>query len=349
MTPPRRTPTGRRGHRFAALAILLALSITAGAAAGASAAAPAVGTATGLLSWIDHHPKNAGLAVLRDDGRVPIAYGATRRYPLASTRKVLIAGALTSSGADLSRRVPRSEVERFYVPGTDGGAHEDAALDPLRPSLRQLLRAMIDVSDNASADALLVRVGAGRVDAWGRRHGLTRQDPIYPLLGELAAWKRDLKWTQRSPRGRALVARALARVVPAQQVTLPDLPTQRVLADHSVAGAPAQWARLMRRIGRHGDPELVTTLDWPRRRSEAFARRFDRYLTKGGSLPGVVTEASYVQPAGRPGVAVALFLRDLPPDGEAILAKTYAQQDLIAKLAEDAAFRQRAQRVLRGR
>lgn len=344
MTPRRHIPTSRAARRIVALASVLALGITS---AGATAAAPPdVGTTDGLLSWIADHPANAGLAVVPDDGSAPIAYGAERRYPLASTRKVLVAGALTSSRADLSQRIPRAEVERYHVPGTDGGAHERAELDPVRPTLRQLLRAMLEVSDNASADALLARLGAPRVDRWARGRGMSKQDPSYPVLGEFAAWTLDPAWAQRSPRGRAHVARALARVVPAAAVTLPDLAAQRRLAARSVAGAPAQWARLMRDIGHHGDGELVTALDWPRRNSDAVAARFDRYLTKGGRLLGVITEASYVKPAGRPGVAVALFLRDLPPAVEETLAETFAQQDLIARLAEDPAFRARARHVL---
>jgi beta-lactamase class A len=256
---------------------------------------------------------------------------------------------LTSSRIDLSQRVPRSDVERFHVPGTDGGAHEAAELDPDRPSLRQLLRAMIEVSDNASADALLQRLGAGRVDAWARRQGLTRQDPIYPVLGEFAGWMRDPRWTQRTPRGRALVARKLAREVQAQDITLPSLDAQRVLADDSVAGAPAHWAQLMRAIARDGDRELVTALDWPRRNSASVARRFDRYLTKGGRQMGVITQAAYVRPAGKPGMAIALFLRNLPPDVEAVLAKTFSQQELITKLATDRAFMAQARRVLGAR
>lgn len=113
-----------------------------------------------------------------------------------------------------------------------------------------------------------------------------------------------------------------------------------------MAGAPAEWAQLMRHIGRRGNLDLVAALDWPRRRDKQLARRFDRYLIKGGNLPGVITEASYVRPAGGAGTAVALFLRDLPPGVEQTLKKTFAQQKLIVRLATDPAFLDRARRVL---
>lgn len=310
-------------------------------------ASTAVGTPEGLLAWISTHRSNAGLSVRPDRGPAALALNADRRFPLASTRKVLVVGALTASDLELSERIPRAKVERFYVPGSDGGAHRRARLDEERPTLRQLALATVEVSDNATADALLDRVGARAVDTWARKQGLSAQDPIYPLFGELAAWTRDPDWAQRSASQRARRAQALARELSPRQVRLPSPAQQRELAASSVAGTPAQWAQLMRHIGDRGDRELVNSLDWPRRRSKQLARRFDRYLSKGGSLAGVITEASYVRPAGvRAGTAVALFLRDLPPAIEQTLAKTSAQQKLIMRLATDRAFLQRARRAI---
>jgi beta-lactamase class A len=249
------------------------------------ASGDSVATAEGLLDWIARHPSNAGLVVLPDDGPPAVSLRADRRSPLASTRKVLVVGALIASDVDLDERVARRAVERFYVPGTDGGAHEAARLDDERPTLRQLMAATIEVSDNASADALLARVGADPVDAWARRRGMQRQDPILPVFGELAAWTRDAGWTRRSPARRARRARrarSLAEDVAPREVGLPAVARQRELAAASVAGTPAEWAQLMRRIAREGDRALVAALDWPRRQSTQTARAFDRYLTKGG-------------------------------------------------------------------
>jgi len=103
----------------------------------------------------------------------------------------------------------------------------------------------------------------------------------------------------------------------------------------------------MRDIARTGDPQLVELLDWQRRRSTKAAKTYTHLLSKGGSLPGVITQAAYVQPRGRPGVAVALFLRDLPPDVETTLLETFSQDKLLLRLASDPAFRKRAREVLR--
>lgn len=201
-------------------------------------------------------------------------------------------------------------MERFYVPGTDGGAHEAARLDDERPTLRQLVAATIEVSDNASADALLARVGADSVDAWARRRDMERQDPILPLFRELAAWTRDAGWTRRSPVQRARRARSLAEDVAPREVGLPAVARQRELAEASVAGTPVEWAQLMRRIAREGDGEQVAALDWPRRQSTQTAagcsNAADAPPRRPGDPRGRVQHGHAGAPGGRRSPASAL-------------------------------------------
>lgn len=118
------------------------------------------------------------------------------------------------------------------------------------------------------------------------------------------------------------------------------------MAANSVAGTPAEWAILMRNIAHEGDPRLIELLDWPRRNDPKVSETYARLLSKGGSLAGIITQAAYVQPRGGPGVAIALFFRDLPPDVEKTLLETFSQQKLLLRLASDQAFRERAGEVL---
>ncbi len=358
MNRTQRNPDDRfSSHPRIALGCVLALLALAGLTAcgggdddvprEAASSAAGVRTPDALLDWIADHPQNASLAVLPKPGAKAVRMHADRPSPLGSTRKVLVAGALTDSGADLSTRVPRSAVERFYVPGTDGGAHDKAELDePL--TLGKLARAAIEVSDNAAADALLERLGADAVDRYAQRQGMTAQDPIYSVFGEFAAWTRAPRWADLAPAQRAERAIDLTPGVRPGQVTLPAIAEQRRLSAASVAGTPQEWAALMRNIASDGDRQLVELLDWPRRMNAELRKDYERVLLKGGSLPGVITEAAYVKPRGRSGVAVALFLRDLPAEVEASLHKTFVQQQLLLRLASDTRYRANAaQRIAR--
>lgn len=308
--------------------------------------AASVATPGGLLRWIAAHPDHAGLVILPDEGRPTVSFNAGRRFPLPSTRKVLIAGAAVAHGA-LRGSVSRATVEHFYAPGTDGGAHASAHLDGERLPLHEVAQAAIEQSDNAAADTVLSRVGARRVDAWARAQGMTEQDPIYPLLGEYAAWARDKQWTQQSPRTRAVQALSLARSVSAKQVRVPGLGDQQRLARVSVAGTPAEWAQLMRRIARHGAPELRELLDWPKRRSPKAFRSFSAVLAKGGTQVGTMTEADYLKPKGKPGTAMVLFLRDLPTGVQQSLQQSFANQKLLLQLVLDPKLTARARQLLR--
>lgn len=305
----------------------------------ASPADGKLGTAQKLLAWMQDNRDRVGLAVLPAQGR-PLMHNAGERFPLASVRKVLVVGAAVDAGV-LKGRIPRVNVERFYVAGTDGGAHEQADLEARRLPLLRIARAAIAVSDNAAADLILDRTGAGAVDAWARDQGMGEQDPVYPVFGELAGWGRDARaWLDAGPDKRARIAIELAATEFSADVRkrLPSVAQQRRLAAESVAGTPAEWAALMQRIGTTGAPQLQAILDWPRQQSKEVARDYDAYLTKGGTLPGIVNDVSYVKPAGKPPVAAALFLRDLPAGAEASLAESFAQQEFARRLADDPGF-----------
>ncbi|WP_354701665.1 serine hydrolase [Paraconexibacter sp. AEG42_29] len=308
-------------------------------------AGTAVRTPAGLLRWMADNPARASLVVLPDRG-TPLTYNPGRPMPLASTRKVLIAGAAVEAGG-LRGTIARSAVERFYVPGTDGGSHRKARLTAARLPLADVAEAMLALSDNAAADALLERVGAARVDAWAAAQGMREQDPIYPLLGEFAAWGRDAEWTQKSPRERAVEAAALARTVKPSEVVREPIADSRSLTGASVAGTAAEWAALLRRIERGGTPQLRRLLSWPLRQTPKLRAKVSSFLAKGGTLDGVLTDVSYVRARGsRSGAAVALFLRDLPADVQKTLRERFTQQTLAQQLALDPAFREKARAVL---
>src|SRR5258706_9401573 len=69
-------------------------------------------------------------AVVVEAGAEEVAIDPDGRYPLASVRKVVTLGgfalAVASGACDSTESVPLAEIERWYWPGTDGGAHQRA-------------------------------------------------------------------------------------------------------------------------------------------------------------------------------------------------------------------------------
>jgi D-alanyl-D-alanine carboxypeptidase len=152
-------------------------------------------TPTELMAWIGRHPDQVGLVVLPDGAGDPtVALNADQLFPLASTKKVLIATAyaVDVAAGKLAPDSPVSlrELARWYWPGTDGGAHTHALAEWKSSHLissertvpiSAVAQAMIRWSDNAAADYLLARVGGpAAVAAAAKRLGMTSQQPVWP-------------------------------------------------------------------------------------------------------------------------------------------------------------------------
>jgi D-alanyl-D-alanine carboxypeptidase len=350
--------------------LLAAIAVAAGlpTSCTGSGTTPAPTTPAKLLSWIASHRSNVGLVVLPDGVSSPlVSLNASELFPLASTRKVLILGAYAEAVAagrlSPSERVAMTALDRWWWPGTDGGAHPRAVADWRARDvlvngsvpLDAVAAAMTRWSDNAAADYLLSRVGGPTAVAlFARRAGMTSQQPVWPIIGEFIAWSTDAgAWLDSDAQGRLqLAGRAAGK--PFRALSLPTGDEAFSLAETDSAGTPADWAGAMQAIatGRVLPPKVTALmqpiLDWPRDASAANAERFAAYLTKGGSLPGVLTEASYIRMVGQPsGTSIALFFRDLPKDVFASMSTTFVHQQFMVQLAGDVDFLRRAEQVLR--
>ena len=242
-----------------------------------------------------------------------------------------------AEGVDESRwspdeRIPLAEVEAFFLPGTDGGAH-DRAVEVYRErgwldasgavSLRDVVWAMMTVSDNAATDYLLHRLGRDRAEALPDRGGLAGSDAPLPFSGAMLSWAdavdeplADAAWALAARLRGDLEFRAARQENLMGELTLRE--QARFSAERSPKGTARDYASLMDRVERGNlISETVSAtmrefLEWPME-SEQNRREFTSFGTKGGSLPGVLTEATYAVPrdAASGGVAV-LFFEELP-------------------------------------
>lgn len=222
-------------------------------------------TAPGWRSRVASAPRTVGLVVDDGRGRV-VSHEATTPFPLASAVKVVhltaYARAVMDGRIRPDERVPRADWERWYVPGTDGGAHPDALarLGQLPVySADQVVSAMIRESDNAAADWLRARLG----------------DDALREAAASGGWEDvDLPW----------YAGASARFV------LSD----RVPEGASRAELSGVDARLGRRVA--DDPAFRT--DVARRFADAAARDPERFLADQQRWTGTTAAASPVQVLG---------------------------------------------------
>lgn len=300
--------------------------------------AQALRSVDALLDFIDADRSRVSLVAYRlDDPDSAILLNPDVPRPLASTIKILVlagyAEAVDDGRWSPDERVPLADVEAFFLPGTDGGVHDRAvevylergwldASDTV--SLRDVVWAMMTVSDNAATDYLLHRLGRDAAEALPARLGLDGSDAPLPISGVFLSWAEmvdeplaDAAW---------LLADRLRRE-PEFRTTRQDNPVTsevsvREQARLSVArfprGTARDYAALMARVERGNlvsDAASATMrefLEWPME-NEPVRREFASYGTKGGSLAGVLTEASYALPrdAGS-GAVAAVFFEELP-------------------------------------
>ena len=327
-------------------------------------AAETLRSVDGLLDFIDANRSHVSLVAYRlDDPDSAILLNPDVPRPLASTIKILVlagyAQAVDQGRWSPHKRVPLAAVEAFSLPSTDGGAH-DRAVEIYRErgwldtsgtvSLGHVVWAMMTVSDNAATDYLLDRLGRERAESLAARLDAIDSDAPLPISGVFLSWASaveeplaDTAWelADRLPGDPEFRTASQDNPV-ANQVTLREQAS--LSGTRSPRGTARDYASLMERVQR-GDlisgaasATMREFLEWPME-NELIRREFTAFGTKGGSLPGVLTETTYAVPRDAVvGGVAALFLDELPLAVWFTLAESYLHQELLRQLLSDFEF-----------
>lgn len=322
-----------------------------------------------VLEYLVAHPDNYSLVAYEvgPDGEpqelTRIAHRPDTPRVLASTMKIVVLAALARAEAagdiDLDDEVRLGDWDSWYLAGLDGGAHpaaynrldipheEGRAKEPdAMISLSKVAFAMIRFSDNAATDVLVDRLGdhldAAVAEVAGQEpispifdvmvHGLTHDDPC-------AAPVPPLDRRERAARIEA-------------GVPITGISDQRTMT-HCLfpRGTAEGYARLMaevvsgQKVSADASAMMADVLDWPME-FEANREEFSTFGTKGGALPGVLTEASFMHPRDGQRWVVVLFMDDMSGSAWFALLGSFAQQEFMRKLAVDPEFRRTVARRL---
>lgn len=185
-----------------------------------------------------------GVCVLDAGGAKLLAYRARERFPMCSTFKVLLAGAVLAKvdvgRTALDRKLPYGEKDLLaYAPVTRARLAEGAL------SLEDLCAASVQVSDNTAANLLLDAIGGpGAVTVFARSLGdpTTRLDRKEPELNNVPPG--DPRDTT-TPEAMALTLRELlagSALSPASKARLQGWMVTSTTGAHRLrAGFPAGW------------------------------------------------------------------------------------------------------------
>lgn len=299
-----------------------------------------------LLRYIVDHRQDAALVTYTAaPGGTPdladpvLFHNADEPMPLASTIKIVVLAAyareVTAGRLDPDEKVALGDWERFYLPGTDGGAHPRAladldipaddhgfSLDPATiVTLDRLARAMIRRSDNSATDFLMVRLGRAALQDTIAAAGLDGQATPLPLLGVFLSWFNHEEGNLTPRKVRQLTGLSDARYtaqVDRLTAAYQDETWHRELVDWLLAGkytyryalemqaavrlfpggTARDYARIMAGVvtGTFLSPEISAVMRPHLERDLLGATEFESIGFKGGTLSGVLTEAAWFVP-----------------------------------------------------
>ncbi|MEU7002491.1 serine hydrolase [Nonomuraea sp. NPDC046570] len=293
---------------------------------------PQLKDAEAVLAYLKAHPGDIALV---SEG---IRHNAGRSTPFASAAKIIhlaaYADAVRKGTVKPGEKVKVARWNAYHLPGTDGGAHE-AALKRLKPgdtvTLDQVVSAMIEESDNAAPDLLRDRLGAKTLDRIAKT-------ALTSLNGEI------LKRFGGCAQDAEACLKAYVAAGKPVTVTLPGYDEQADWSATVNKVKPSVLRGVLSRLAK--DPVAKKHLEWPMRQPGADP---DTLVigTKGGALPGVITETMYtIQPGGKPKVTV-FAMRGLPADTWASGVRSYAHQQFIVRMATDPAFMKRVRAAVK--
>ncbi|NNH70010.1 serine hydrolase [Nocardia uniformis] len=292
-----------------------------------------VTSADGWLGQICQDPNNISIAVddgkgnaveRRVDDQQPIA-SAVKVVPLAAYARAVAAGTL-----DPRQRIPVTEWERWYFPGTDGGAHEQARtrLPGDTVTLDQMVSAMIRESDNAVPDYLRDRLGdQALIDAAaaGGWHDYLPSSKLGDVIRLLDPEVVDV-WAA----ARRYVSDPTYRDATQSKPLPSSYDEVAAWADTTPTASARQLASMHRSIatGSFGPGSDIARaqLEW-----QAPPDGFVAIGFKGGSYPGILTDAIYLRRADGTVATAVLLNRRMPETTWQAALNSYSQQELLIR------------------
>lgn len=136
---------------------------------------------------------NVSLSIRHNDQNW-IDINTNQLLPLASTVKIIIAIEYAQQAAegkiDPNKKVRLKELDKFYIPKTDGGAHEEwikqwKRVDIDSVPLCEVANGMIAYSSNANTEYMIEVLGLQNINQVPKSLGILNHDLLYPTASAL--------------------------------------------------------------------------------------------------------------------------------------------------------------------
>ncbi|TDB69033.1 serine hydrolase [Arundinibacter roseus] len=273
-----------------------------------------------VANFIAKNPTKSAIYWLRNDS-VQIEKNGDQKMPLASTVKTIIAIEFAQQVAAGKIRpqdlIPISELSRFYIPDTDGGAHpawlkhcqEKKLITQGQVPLLEVAKGMIRFSSNANTEYLMWRLGLNSINENLGKLGLSKHDSLYPFVSALyvcsdensAKGLRLMPMSMYKERADKYFEMLKVDSTVKEKFTFAHLSAsvQRVWSDRLPGSTVQEYAGLMEKIQSRAyfdsttQQTLETVMEWPMEAFDSNREKYARLGAKGGSTAFVLTYALY--------------------------------------------------------
>ncbi len=322
-----------------------------------------------VLRYIKNNPESSSIVYIRN-GEQLLSLNENKVMPLASTVKLIVAVEYAEQAAagliDPDTKVALEETDRYYIAGTDGGAHPAWKKEVLADSatIRDIAYGMLKYSSNANTDWLLNRLGIEKVNQRIEELGINDHTEIYYLASSLFVPGERFDGLD----GQALIdsLRALEDSVyislihqinqklttdSTYKATFKNVPlsVQKVWSDRLPASTASEYVSLMQKMNSKSyfNPDTQELLDevveWIME-NPANQQWLKHSGQKGGSTASVLTKALYATDQDGNTTEMAYFLEDLSPVQSLRLPASMNQFELM--VLTDDSFREELIREL---
>ncbi len=299
-----------------------------------------------VAQYITKHPETTSIVLVRNGERA-IERNPQKAFPLASTMKIIVLIEYAEQAAkgllDPKERIPIPDIDVFYVPNTDGGAHkawkEGEGIGD-SPTIREIAGGMIKYSSNANTEWLMERLGLDNINTRLDSLGLSDHGRLFYIVSSLYVGKEAfgadgkdiadrlrkmnmdeyIDWTYK--------VHERIKSDPEYRKELGDLGlnVQRAWTEKLTFSTATEYARLMGMINNCDfiTEDSIGTIDSTAQRliEEAMGHPMDnpanqewlkRAGMKGGSTMFLLTKALYAEKKDSSKTELAYFLTDLKP------------------------------------
>lgn len=152
--------------------------------------------ADSLLNFIQQNKTRSSIYLKMND-TVLAHLNENKMMPLASTAKIIIAIEFAKQASykifDDTKRIPLTDLDKYYIPNTDGNAHsnwisyekQNGNIVNDSVSLIEVAKGMIMFSSNANAEYLMDLLGIDNINSNIRLMGITDHTLLYPWVSAL--------------------------------------------------------------------------------------------------------------------------------------------------------------------